>query len=188
MNEEEKKKIRPLYSALQGNLSQTPTVEVKSYLFEDEAGEWEQVNATIDQLNTITGKSYDRYKLAPVGGRENLSMFLYRTRLGELISHLHAEYFSDEPAPFSGMPSTVQTYNLSQQQSQQQTMMVTLLELQSKIDQKLSKTTDEKEKSFLEKLKNQLPTVISVAQLIQIILNLAHQTGLDPHTASTLLA
>jgi hypothetical protein len=86
------------------------------------------------------------------------------------------------------MPSTVITHNLSQQQSQQQSMTVTLLELQSKIDQKLSSAKDEKEKSFLQKLKDSLHTVNSVIQLIQLILNIAHQTGVDPHTASTLLA
>jgi hypothetical protein len=60
--------------------------------------------------------------------------------------------------------------------------------LQSKIDQKLAKTTDEKEKSFLQKIKDQLPTVISVAQLIQLILTITHQTGLDPQIARDLLA
>lgn len=126
--------------------------------------------------------------MSPIGGSGNLSTSLYRTRLGGLISNLHGEFFIDEPAPFSGMPNTVITHNLSQQQSQQQTITVTLLELQSKIDQKLPQVTDEKEKSFLQKLKDQLGTVTSVVQLIQLILTVLHQTGLDPHIASNLLA
>jgi len=185
---EKKQKLRPFYSELQGYLSQAPTIKEKPYLYDEEADEWGQVNAIIDQLNNITGINYDRFKISPPGGSGNLSMSLYRTRLGGLISNIHGEFFSDEQAPFSGMPNTVITHNLSQQQSQQQTMTVTLFELRDKIDERLPKVTDEKEKTFLTKMKDQLPTITSVVQLIQTILTLAHQTGLDPNTVSQLLA
>jgi|ERR1700722_8262523 len=186
-SEEDKKKIRPFYSELQGYLSQAPTIQAKPYLFGDEGHEWEQVNGVIDQLNTITGKNYDRFRITLERDAENLSITIYRTKLGGIISYLHGEYFFDEPAPFSGMPSNVITTNLNQQQSQQQTITVTLLELQSKIDKRLAETTDEKQKSFLQKLKDQLPIIVTVSQLIQQILTLIHESGIDPHTAATLL-
>src|SRR5579862_5594097 len=185
---EDKKKIRPFYSELQGYLSQAPTVQAKPYLYRDEGNEWEQVNTVIEQLNTITGNNFDRFKITLERDKDILSVTIYRSKLGGIISYLHGEYFFDEPAPFSGMPNNVITNNLNQQQSQQQTMIVTLLELQSKIDKKLTETTDEKQKSFLQKLKDQLTMIVTVTQLIQQILTLIHESGIDPHIAATLLA
>ena len=149
------------------------------------------MNTAIDLLNTASGKNYDRFKLSllpGINGGSFVRLTAYKQKLAGLISYLHGEYFYDEPPPFSGMPSTVVTHNLSQQQTQQQSMTVTLLDIQSKIDQKLLSTKDEKEKSFLQKLKDGLQTVNSVIQLIQLILKLVHQTGIDPHIASNLLS
>lgn len=188
MTTEEKKDLRPYYSEFQGYLSQAPAVKniANDYLYTP--SEWEQINVTIDLLNKKTGKDFNRFKIVPEGGRDCVPLSLFRTRLGALISHIHGEYFLDEPAPFSGMPNTVITHNLNQQQSQQQSITLTLFEIRDKIDQKLANVTNEKEKSFLQKLKEQLPHVLTVMQLIQLILNLIHQTGVDVDTVRTLLA
>src|SRR3712207_2392197 len=115
------KKVRPYYNELQGYLSKAP--DDKSRVFMREDTEWQQVNTAIDLLNSATGKNYDRFKLTLIEGSMG-SYFIhvssYKQKLAGLISFLHGEYFYDEPPPFSGMPSTVITHNLSQQQSQQQ--------------------------------------------------------------------
>ena len=107
-----KEQVRPIYSELQGYLSQAPARD-KGLIFE--ASIWEQHNQTIDELNTVTGKNYDRYKVEVRSIDWNRTMRRvidsqsYRIKLGGLVSRLHGEYFSDEPPPFSGMPSTVIT-------------------------------------------------------------------------------
>jgi len=114
-----KEKVRPIYSELQGYLSQAPKKN-KGLIFESSM--WEQHNQTIDELNNITGKNYDRYKVEVKSIDWNRTMRRviysqsYRTKLSGLILRLHGEYFSDEPPPFSGMPSTI----ISQQQVQSQ--------------------------------------------------------------------
>jgi septin family protein len=152
-------------------------------------------NTTVDELIKTTNKNYYSKFKVEVHTDQHRTKFTFteklRAQVTSLLSRLHQEYFPNEPSPFGSKTNTPRfTINNQnhQEQSQQQTMTVTLLELQSKIDQKLAKTTDEKEKSFLQKIKDQLPTVISVAQLIQLILTITHQTGLDPQIARDLLA
>jgi hypothetical protein len=75
-----------------------------------------------------------------------IAVSTYRQKLGGLISWLHGKYFTDEPPPFSGMPSTVII------QVQQQSVSVQmLLDIQTKIDEALTKAKGEKEQGFLKK-------------------------------------
>jgi len=167
-----KDKIRPLYSELQGYLSQAPDDHNRSLHHESQ---WEQLHLTIDELNQITGKSYDKFILKPftTPGGSFVDVTEYRTKLGGLISRLHGEYFSDEPAPFSGMPSTI----INQNQHQSQNIQI-LLEIQSLIDKKLSDTDDAVEISFLQKIKDSLSTVKSINDLLGLILSTGSSVGL----------
>lgn len=167
--------IRPLYSELQGYLSQAPTIKATSDCIYDSAT-WEQVNVAIDELNTATQKDYSRFKINPESGDDFVRISTHRTKLGGLISRLHAEYFSSEPAPFSGMPNTVINQSLSQQQT---TQIAFLLETQSFIDKKLSETTDEEEKGFLTTVKSKLINIKNFVELIQLIIATAQTFGIN---------
>jgi len=115
-----KEYIRPIYAEFQGYLSQAPKdrdIGADEY----ERGLWEQVNETIGELERITGEEFRRYRIVPKtisdesGTYSYVRIDTYRTKLSGLISRLHGMYFADEPAPFSGMPSTV--ISQTQQQS-----------------------------------------------------------------------
>jgi ubiquinone biosynthesis protein Coq4 len=94
-----------------------------------------------------------------------------------LISKLHAEYFPDELSHLDGVPGTVMTQN---QQQSQSVLFQMILDVQSKIDEKISNYKDgSNEKSFLQKLKGSLSSISNVNQLIQTILKLAKDSGLD---------
>jgi hypothetical protein len=54
MDEQEKKKIRPLYSEFQGYLSQAPTTKSPHDWFPKNS-QWEFVNHAIDLLNAVSG-------------------------------------------------------------------------------------------------------------------------------------
>lgn len=174
-----KNKIRPVYSELQGHLSQTPLTANNDVFYESDGAICEQLNGCIKELNEVTGLNYDRYKIIPIGeeyGYRQIGVSTYRSTVGSLISRLHAEYFSDEPPPFSGSPSTI----IQQTQNQQQSMTVSLLlEIQSKIDDRLHTAQDEEEKTFLSKVKEYLPTVKNGVELIKLIADLANQTGIS---------
>lgn len=92
------KEVKPIYFELQGYLSQAPERE-KGVIFEREV--WEQYNQTVDELEQITGKKYDRYKLRPTNeyNKPAITVQAYRTILGGIISRLHGEYFPDEMSP-----------------------------------------------------------------------------------------
>lgn len=178
MDKELKEKIRPIYSQLQGFLSQAPTI--KELPFVTDPSFWTQYNQAIEELNQISGVNYDRFLINPKQtprGIQKIEMTEYRSKLGGLISRLHAEYFSDELAPFSGMPSTVITQSQQQAQSVQ---IEILLEIQSEIDRKLPNYKDgTKEKTFLERLKASLNSVANITQLIGLILRIAKEVGLS---------
>ena len=90
-----------------------------------------------------------------------------------MIARLHGEYFFDEPAPFSDMPNTV--INQTQQQNQSFQVQM-LLEVQSKIDEKISEFKEgTKEKSFLDKIKGSLSSIKNTTELFTLIL----KTGKD---------
>jgi len=174
----EKEKIRPIYSELQGYLSQAPTSE--------RPGDWvyygqifEQYNNVIDKLNSISDKDYNRFKVQPEtfeDGRRYVRILDYRSKLSGLISKLHGEYFYDEPSPFSGMPTTI----ISQTQQQTQSFQIQmLLEIQSKIDEKIPKFKEgSKERKFLERIKSSLSSVRDISQLIGLLLKTGKEIGL----------
>lgn len=176
MNNEMKDKVRPIYSELQGYLSQAPVIK-ESYDTTDDKSLWQQFNNTIDELNSITGKDYSKFRIIPLHEQSDyIRISEYRTKVSGLISRLHGEYFADEIAPFSGSPATVITQNQTQQQSMH---LIMLLEIQSKIDEKLNKNEVEgKGRDFLQTLKSTLSTIKDTTQLIQLILSTAKSFGI----------
>ena len=180
-----KEKIRPIYSELQGYLSQAPEIKDTngcSYDF----SLINQYNETIEELNDISDKDYKRFKIeekeiinrsgGSLGGSNLFRISTYRNKLGGLIAKLYGEYFSDEPAPFSGMPNTV--INQTQQQSQNFQVQM-LLEVQSKIDEKITEFKEgTKEKSFLDKIKSSLSSIKNTTELLALILKTGKESGL----------
>lgn len=176
---DKKEKIRPIYAFFQGCLSQAP--DMNKYPLIQSPSVWKLVNLKIDKLNTISGEDFSEYELSPIGrphfSEESLATDTYRTTLGGLISELHGRYFSDEPAPFSGMPSTV---NIQTQLQNQTVHVQMLLEIQSKIDQKLQEYDEgTKEKTFLQKVKGSLSSIKDTVGLIALLLNTAKECGLS---------
>jgi hypothetical protein len=176
-----KEDIRPIYSQLQGCLSQTPKTSAEGSLT---FGILKNVNQVIDELNDVSGDSYDNFKMHsklhpdddPVYSVYDLDEF--RFFLGGLISRLHGKYFSDENPPFSGMPSTVITQSQTQQQSQSFQIQL-LLEIQSKIDDQLHNLKpSDKKRSFLEKVKEALKSVRNTTELIALLLTTGQEFGL----------
>ncbi|MFZ2969719.1 MAG: hypothetical protein WA063_01075 [Minisyncoccia bacterium] len=177
-----KEKIRPIYSELQGYLSQAPEIK-DAYGHSSDLSLIEQYNETIEELNNISSKDYNRFKIkekeiinrsaSSLGGGSFFRISTYRNKLGGLIARLYGEYFPDEPAPFSGMPNTI--INQTQQQSQNFQVQM-LLEMQSKIDEKIPEFKEgTKEKSFLDRIKSLLPSIKNTTELLALIL----KTGKD---------
>jgi len=169
--------IRPIYHELQGYVSKAPSSDKIDYIFDAEL--WESANKAIEELNKITGEDYNRFKMVPKkrgqGIGWKLEMNTYRGKLAGLIARLHGEYFSSEPAPFSGMPSTV--ISQTQVQNQSQTQMV--LDLQSKIDEQLRNLEPEDKKHiFLKKVKGALASVKDYAGALALYITTAQECGL----------
>ena len=175
-----KEKIRPIYSELQGYLSQAPEIKDAnghSYDF----SLIDQYNETIDELSDISNKDYNRFRIEEkeIINRNTGNFFrisTYRNKLGGLIAKLHGEYFSDEPALFSDTPNTI--INQTQQQNQSFQVQM-LLEIQSKIDEKIPEFKEgTKEKSFLDKIKGSLPSIKNTTELFTLILRTGKDIGL----------
>jgi len=171
-----KQKIRPIYSELQGYLSQAPNQELLSFIKNDVF--WNQINNTIEELSYVSKKNYDNFKINPETNESDqyIDTIVCRLKLGGLIAKLHGEFFSDEPAPFSGMPSTA--INLTQNQNQTVQIEI-LLNMQAKICEKINQyEVGSKERSFLEKVKVSLKSVSNIVQLVLLLLKTGKEIGL----------
>ena len=181
-----KDKVRPIYHELQGYLSQAPREGYAIF----KRSTWEQINQRIGELKDITKKDYDGYKMKELettqSGQQCMGSEDYRANLAGLISRLHGEYFFQEPPPFAGMPSTI----ISQQQTQNQaTHFQILLDIESKIDEKMKAYPDESgERTFLEKVKASLSKVSNVTELPIVILKTAKDVGLTIEQLSKLFS
>jgi len=171
-------KIRPIYYELQGFLKQAPSTD----RFEtDDQTLWETLHSTIDELNSVTGIDYSKYKVniePSIYGQHKLEMKVsdYRNKLSGLIMRLYGEYFFKDSTPFENGP------NMVVNQTNQQTVQISMvLEIQSLIDKQLNNNSDLKseEKNFLEKIKSSLVNIKSVSDLINLILVTGTSLGLS---------
>lgn len=182
----DKETIRPIYSELQGYLFKAPDKNDICDIYE--VALWNQVNKAIDELNSISSDDYSRFKMNPVVdshlGTPHLGKSTYSSDLAGLIAKLHGKYFSDEQAPFGGMPTTV----ISQTQQQSQSFQIELLlQVQSKIDEQIHNLEPRDHKrSFLEKVKGVLKSVRSAPELITVLLETAKEFGLSLEQLSEL--
>ena len=176
MNDE----IRSIYGELLGYLQQMPEPESPFDEFKNERI-WERVNEAIEELNKISVGNYEKFKINPLRNEtrhyEYVNVREFRVALGGLINKLHSEYFSEEPGPFSGSPSTI----ITQQQTQEQSVLINIiLEIQSKMDEKYYKSEiSPEEKSYIEVIKSQLSSITSFVQLISLIIGTAKEVGLN---------
>lgn len=171
-------KIRPLYSELQGYLSQAPTIKEQPALYDEAL--WNQYHEVIKQLSQLTGNDYQRFFLDVKPSSNYMDYYVscaeYRAKLNGLIMNLHSNFFQNEQTPFSSAPSTIMT------QTQSTNVQISLvMEVQSLIDKQLygNSGLEQTEKTFLEKVKEALPTVKSAAELITTLATTANSLGLD---------
>ena len=175
--------IKPIYEALMGCLSPVPTSGSLT-----ESLIWEKYQNYVDKISEIAKEDYSDYKklniLPPIQGfsSERVSVLEYRTQLNSLIMALHGKYFSKDPMPFSGQPGMI----VSQSQSQSQEVNIAIItQVQDLIDKRLyGSELEEKEKSFLGKIKSLLPGIKSAVELLNLIITTAKAFGLDINQVS----
>ena len=176
---DERKKVRPIYSELQGYLSQCPEIGEHGNAVTRDDSLWRQYNSTIDELNTLTGNDFNKFKVTGLKHTQlgtHLLVTELRTKLGSLVARLHGTYFSDEPAPFSGMPSTTITLSNQQHQLQQQSA---LIEFRTTLEKKAATMPESKERSFLTELKDGIGTIKDFSSLMLLIAELAGKYGIS---------
>ncbi len=184
----DKKSLRPVYNELQGYLSQAPQIGEHGSALTRDATLWQQLNSTIDELNAMTSISFDKFKVTGIktGQMQSyISVSEYRTKLGGLIARLHGTYFSDEPAPFSGMPSTTITLSNQQHQLQHQSLVV---EFSASLEGKISSLSEGKEKRFLTEVKDGIASVKDFTSLVLLITELAAKYGISIATLTKLFS
>lgn len=136
----------------------------------------------MEELNNITGKDYNKFKVEPLQGHDGyrfVRVQKFKIHAGGLVSKIHAEYLLNEPAPLAQTPTTI----ITQGQTQiQETNLKMVLDTQSKIDEKIPKYVEgTKERTFLEKVKSELTSVKNIADLIALILKTGESIGISTH-------
>lgn len=188
-----KAEIRPDYTTLQGYLSQLHKKEgVLGNAYDETASEYQkQLKFIIDRLTALTGNDYSEFGVQMQSvrnphstARQVIEMEVYAFKMSGLILRLYGQFFYDERNPLDGTPSTV--INSSQSQSQQVDIKL-LLDVSSKIDEKLKQTEVPAEKSFLSQMKEGLKTVSGYADLLKLATTTAHSAGLALDEALALI-
>lgn len=157
-----------------------PDIEYEYPIHEESV--WMQYNAAVNSLNEVSGEDYSHFCIkaeqSPGSTKPSINIIAYKQKLGGLISRLHGEYFSEEPNPLDGVPSTV----IAQSQQQGQSVHIQMLfEMQDIIDKKIPNYPEgSKEKSFLQKLKDSLRYISNVKEIFQTIFKMAKDSGLNP--------
>jgi hypothetical protein len=180
-----KEEIRPIYAELWGYFLSLPKEEANKSTIND-PNIWEQLNKTIDELSTISGNDYNKFKIESKKidqfGKilQSVNILDYKQKLNGLISKVHTQFFFDESSPFSdNSPPNLQ---VNQSQNQEQNVEIKIaLEIQSLIDEKLNQKGEqisEKEKTFLEKVKESLKDIKNVTDPIKTILTIGSSIGL----------
>jgi len=183
--------IRCLYKEFQGILAQTPQPEagISSAFLRMNQGTVESYHSAIAQLKKITGKSWDRFvlPLKDEYGR-GLPLVDFRQRLGQLINRMHAEYFSEEPEPFSGVPDTVIHQTTSVAQSQQVEIQIAMiLQLDRFVGDKINDyEAGSKERSFLERLRAGINSAKSYLDFARLLVQTAKDCGIDVSTIASI--
>ena len=192
-NFDKKIEIRPDYTTLQGYLSQIQKKEGNlGVIYDEVAMEYKtQLKKVIDRLGAVTGGDYSEFEvpLYAVNNphslcRQKMDMQVYAFKMSGLILRLYGQFFYDERNPLDGTPSTV--INSNQNQSQQVDIKL-LLDVGSKIEEKLKQVEDPKEKNFLSQMKEGLGTVGGYADLIKLATVTASSVGLALDKALTLI-
>ena len=182
--------IKVLYEQLKASLSQLPlqnSTRPDLNVIRTQPT-WERHNAIVSRLMELTGDDYLEFKIE--GKNSQLGYFInladLRQLQGELIAVIRTKYIPEEEAPFTGTPDTAININNSQSQTMHVQM---LLDFGSLIEKKLTDLDpeQEKERTFLEKIKESLAQINDTNQLIQTILKTAREVGLTLAKLTTLL-
>ncbi|MFZ2153003.1 MAG: hypothetical protein WAV41_03005 [Microgenomates group bacterium] len=170
MNANLNTKVKPLFNCLKGYYETAPE---SGYCRHPPI--WENYNKTIDELNNITSVNYDRFKITNIrddAGDQVVDVNEYRQKLLGLVKYLEGEYdFFEETKSSSGV-----IFNNNQTQNLHLTIV---LEFQTLVDKKLyGSKLDEQEKGYLEKIKELLPGIKSITEIVNLILSLGKTMGL----------
>ena len=178
------KRIRPIYTELQGYLSQSPEKGVIS-----EEIIWKQVNETIEMLEEITNENYSKFKLTTTNYHmqgEGVSALVYKTSLAGLIHYLFGKYFKHDISPLVETPNMKTHIEIKQEQNQF-VMVKMMLDIRNKIDEKLKVEMGETERSFLKKIKESCSSVNNIMELLNSILLTGMSLGLTLNQVFELL-
>lgn len=185
-----KEEIRPLYLELQGYLKQL-SKNVNNIIKTEET--WNNYHSVIDELNSLTGEDYNKFKLKinyinsnSFGNPYNyVNSDNFRFQLGGLIQKIYGSYFQDEknPTDDSTSPQNIQPANVInnvQSQSQSQSIKLEIaVEITEIIARKISDYEEgSKERTFLEQIKDGLKEGKNVVELVNLILSTGINIGL----------
>ena len=173
-----------LYKELKGVLA---SLNDAPSWFEDK-GFAKHANYVIDRATTVCPDigAVAAYRVTPEsfrGGRVTISTTQATQKLNSLIGRIEGEYDLKDTVSGGG-----NTFIQNQSQSQTQQIVNLVLEMQEKILSELPKHQEgSKERTFLEKIKQSLPTVKTTTDILSSALKIGADIGLDPGTIHKLL-
>jgi hypothetical protein len=170
-----KELLRGPYSELKGYLLEAPT---DRNISNDGSARMiqKQVSECINEINTITEKDYNRFKVITVPGGSGVYIdgSGFRLNISSLINRLHGEYFAEEKNPLDGTPSTI--INTHQIQSSHIELLVNL---NNTLDRQIEESQNLEHKTFLEKLKKGISSLSNIQDIFKTTFKIAKDSGIS---------
>lgn len=168
MTIEESTLIRPIYTELQGILTQMPEAGFSKVVFLSKE-DVQPIFDSIEELISVANESvYDRY--CPVQTQNGYNSREIRIKLSALILRLYGQYFPTEPQPFSGQPAI----SVNQYQTQKQELTASFVYIINyKLDQAIEQSEKKEDKKLFEKIKQAIQVAKDVKEVAQIMASVA---------------
>lgn len=167
--------VKGAYEELKGVLE---SIQDQSTWFDDD-GFTDHTNSVINRISVICPEidSIDSYKVS-TSYSEQRGMLVQaiptKSRLKALLGRIKGTYELDEPSRETG-----NVFVQNQSQSQSQTLSI-ILDLQEKIIAEIPKHGEgTKERTFLEKVKENLPTIKDAGDILSTVLKIGSEVGLS---------
>lgn len=187
-----KNQIRIIYSELEGYLESISDKDITN------ENVWSGYNNMISKLEKLTQENYSRFKVSPRikrwshgnnpdTGKEygytldvRVKIDDYKTKLNGIIKVLKTQY--DLGKENSNSENGNFIFNISQNQSLRNDIQISIInELINEVD-KVSQRYEQgsKEKSFLDRIKENIPNAKNTFEIIMLIFKIAKEFGFSP--------
>lgn len=173
-------KVGLLYSSFIALYQEAPKGATGSF---SDKGIWEHYHSLIDQLNQATGLDFNDCKILVSSANHNNRTHWYAnpreycSKLNDLISRLHTQFFNSEPHPTAPQQVPLLQQTISNK-AEANVYLSLMLQLNNQLHSAKEQAKTDDEKRFIDTLIQKVGKVKSYIEFLILVANTAKQFGI----------